>query len=425
VAKFQPAAHRSILIIDVERFGDPARTNAHQLAVRAGMYKVLQQSLSKARITKAQYTTEDRGDGVLVLISPEVPKSQLVTRVPANLAEALDRHNADSSTEARIRLRMVLHAGEVHPDTHGVTGYAIIHAFRLIEAPELKSALRASLGGLALIVSDWFYNEVVRHDATERAWFSHVSVAIKETATGAWVRVLEPAGSASEVRAPLGNRTYMYRIVDDVPANRDRRIGIIAGSIRKVQGVDVWVNPENTDMKMSRFEERTISAIIRYEGARRDGAGHVVDDLIADELAAKVTGICPTAAGAVVTTGPGELAHSHDVRHVIHVAAVHGEPGAGYRQVHDIGQCVTGALTEADLVSRSHPVTSILFPLLGAGQGGGDVDETARTLLGAAADYLTGSRDTQITTVYFLAHTDAELIAFRETLQRSPQFAAS
>ena len=71
------------------------------------------------------------------------------------------------------------------------------------------------------------------------------------------------------------------------------------------------------------------------------------------------------------------------------------------------------------------PVTSILFPLLGAGQGGGDVDETARTLLGAAADYLTGSRDTQITTVYFLAHTDAELVAFRETLQRSPQFAAS
>ena len=116
---------------------------------------------------------------MLVLISPEVPKSQLVTRVPANLAEALDRHNADSSTEARIRLRMVLHAGEVHQDTHGVTGYAIIHAFRLIEAPELKSALRASLGGLALIVSDWFYNEVVRHDATERAWFSHVSVAIK------------------------------------------------------------------------------------------------------------------------------------------------------------------------------------------------------------------------------------------------------
>ena len=63
MAKFQPAAHRSILIIDVERFGDPARTNAHQLAVRAGMYKVLQQSLSRARITRAQYTTEDRGTG--------------------------------------------------------------------------------------------------------------------------------------------------------------------------------------------------------------------------------------------------------------------------------------------------------------------------------------------------------------------------
>ena len=57
----QPAVHRAILIVDVERFGDPARTNAHQLAVRDGMYQALRQSFSSGRISWADCVTEDRG----------------------------------------------------------------------------------------------------------------------------------------------------------------------------------------------------------------------------------------------------------------------------------------------------------------------------------------------------------------------------
>lgn len=90
----QPAVHCAILIVDVEGFGDPARTNADQLAVRDGMYQALRRSFSSARISWAGCVTEDRGDGVLVLVPPVVPKSWLVTRLPAYLAEALVRHNA-------------------------------------------------------------------------------------------------------------------------------------------------------------------------------------------------------------------------------------------------------------------------------------------------------------------------------------------
>jgi hypothetical protein len=70
VAVFQPAVHRDIVIVVVENFGDPARTNAHQLGRLRGRRP---------------------GDGVLVLVSPEVPKSWLVTRLPVRLAEMLDR----------------------------------------------------------------------------------------------------------------------------------------------------------------------------------------------------------------------------------------------------------------------------------------------------------------------------------------------
>jgi hypothetical protein len=70
-----PAVHRAILIVDVENFGDPARTNAHQVAVRDGMYQALRQSFARARISWADCAAEDRGDGVLVLIPPRGGRS--------------------------------------------------------------------------------------------------------------------------------------------------------------------------------------------------------------------------------------------------------------------------------------------------------------------------------------------------------------
>ena len=188
---FKPAVHRAILIVDVESFGDPARTNAHQLAVRAVMYKALRQSFARARISWASCAIEDRGDGVLVLVPPEVPKSRLVTGLPARLADILGRHNSACPAPERIRLRMALHAGEVHQDDHGFAGTSVNQAFRLIEAPPSRTALRDSAAVVALIVSGWFYDEVVRHHpAAGPECFRQVRVVMKEAEMTAWVRVL-------------------------------------------------------------------------------------------------------------------------------------------------------------------------------------------------------------------------------------------
>jgi tetratricopeptide (TPR) repeat protein len=196
VGVFQAAVHRTIVIVDVENFGDPARTNAHQLAVREGMYGALRQSFAQAGISWATCVTEDRGDGVLVLVPPETPKSWLVTRLPALLAEILAVHNAACQMQERIRLRMALHAGEVHRDAHGWAGISLNRAFRLIDASACRAGLRDSSGVLALIVSDWFYEEVVRHHpAAEPACYSRAHVAVKETDMMAWVRVVK-AGEA-------------------------------------------------------------------------------------------------------------------------------------------------------------------------------------------------------------------------------------
>jgi NB-ARC domain-containing protein len=202
----QLPVHRAILVVDVERFGDRSRTNLNRLAIRKGLYKALIQAFRKSGIAWANCVSEDRGDGALILIPPDVPKTRLVTSLPVGLVAAVTRHNTGCSVPERMRLRAALHAGEVYHDAHGVVGASVNHAFRLAEAPELRSALGASPGVLALIVSDWLYDEVVRHDpAALPGLYRRVQVAVKETAAVAWIRVPEPGSAqapASANRSP-------------------------------------------------------------------------------------------------------------------------------------------------------------------------------------------------------------------------------
>src|ERR1019366_3181648 len=157
----RPAVHRTILVVDVEGFGDQRRTNPHRLAVRDGMYRALQQAFSHVGIPWAECYQESCGDGVFVLIPAEVPKGIFIESMPRELAEALREHNA---------------------------GHRAEEPFRLLDAGPLKSALAESPGTLALIVSSWFFDEVVRHSqANDAATYRRVRVAVKETTAVAWI----------------------------------------------------------------------------------------------------------------------------------------------------------------------------------------------------------------------------------------------
>jgi hypothetical protein len=84
----QLPVHRAIMVVDVERFGDRSRTNLNQLAIRRGLYKALTQAFRKSGIAWADCVSEDRGNGALILIPPDVPKTRLVTRLPTGLVAA-------------------------------------------------------------------------------------------------------------------------------------------------------------------------------------------------------------------------------------------------------------------------------------------------------------------------------------------------
>jgi tetratricopeptide (TPR) repeat protein len=183
-----PAVHRAIVCVDVEGFGDRRRTNPDRVVARDGLYRALSRAFARSGMCWEDCYHEDRGDGALILVPSDVPKSLLVTDVLRELAAALSEHNQAHDRPARIRLRLAVHAGEICHDAHGVAGTAINVAFRLLEAAPLKRALAGSSGVLAVIASRWFFEEVVRHTpASDPASYRRVPIAVKETRDSAWI----------------------------------------------------------------------------------------------------------------------------------------------------------------------------------------------------------------------------------------------
>ena len=83
------AVHRTIVVVDVEGFGDRRRTNRDQVAVRDGLYRAMRDAFGRAGIQWDDCGHEDRGDGVFVLVPAEVPKGLLAESLPSAQSEPL------------------------------------------------------------------------------------------------------------------------------------------------------------------------------------------------------------------------------------------------------------------------------------------------------------------------------------------------
>lgn len=178
-------------MVDIAGYGGMDRTRPNYVALRAGMYRAVQQAFDKAGIPWSECFQQDGGDGILALAPATIPKEAFAGILPNALVAALRDHNETHPAEERIKLRLALEAGEVTFDAlGGVAAPAIIRASRLLDAPRLKQFLADSPGVLAMIVSDWFYTEVIRHHADhEPDTYRKVTVNVKETATVGWIRL--------------------------------------------------------------------------------------------------------------------------------------------------------------------------------------------------------------------------------------------
>lgn len=188
--------HRSIVVVDVVSFTRPDRDNVDQLAIRAALYDTLRDAFEDSGIPWRQTVREDRGDGVLIFVSAEVSKVLLLGPMPARLAELLERGNTGRTVRQRFRLRVAVHAGEVHHDAHGYAGYDVNLAFRLVDARPLREAMEHSAAAVGLVVSEGVHDGVLRHGygGLDAAAFERVRVQVKSVDVVGWVQLF--AGGA-------------------------------------------------------------------------------------------------------------------------------------------------------------------------------------------------------------------------------------
>jgi hypothetical protein len=185
------AHHRVILAVDIEN--STHRPDQIKVRLRQAMYTILERALGAGGLTAEHYDPFlDRGDGVLTLIHPveQAPKSRLLDTVVPEIGRLLADHNARHQ-DHRFRLRVVVHAGEIHYDRRGCFGEALDIAFRLLDAPVLKQELRRTPAPLVLIVSEDIYRSVVRqgyHHIDERTFAPLVSAQIGGWRHRGWVR---------------------------------------------------------------------------------------------------------------------------------------------------------------------------------------------------------------------------------------------
>jgi len=191
--------YRAIVALDIE--SSTTRPNPVKGELRNKVYELFEVALCTAGIGKRfRDRFIDRGDGILALIHPvdQAPKALLLNRAVPLLGRLLAEYNASlprhSQPQRQLRLRVVVHAGDVHYDANGCYGEALDVAFRLLDAARVKKALRETADPLVLVISEDIHNSVVRHgyDGIDRQSFQRlVRVGVAGRRYPGWVRCPE------------------------------------------------------------------------------------------------------------------------------------------------------------------------------------------------------------------------------------------
>jgi O-acetyl-ADP-ribose deacetylase (regulator of RNase III) len=147
--------------------------------------------------------------------------------------------------------------------------------------------------------------------------------------------------------------------------------------VELVRDIDVIVAPTNVYLELPQPYKASVSAALRRAAAQRAADGTIVTDPVAAELQAWMTANgrrgLPVSAGTVAATSAGGLS-GQGIRRIYHAAVATPLPGTNEYDVQpaSISQAVHAAFAAARAErDQFRPrLTSLGFPLLGAGRGG-------------------------------------------------------
>ncbi|MGC7100926.1 hypothetical protein ACPZ19_40160 [Amycolatopsis lurida] len=228
---------RTMIVVDIE--GSTLRNNTATAVLRHDLYELFEAALLECDITeKLRDPFTDRGDGLMAFVHAvdQAPKTLMVNRFIPVLTRLLGEHGL-KRPERKFRIRAAMHAGDVHFDLRGPFGEDVTLTTRLVDAPELKVALRRTTAPLVLAVSEQFHHSVIRHGyegIDEERFERSIELDIGGRSTSGWVQLPETRapGKPIPLRDRVSQRTRSAarfpvrtplprRLRRDVPEERD------------------------------------------------------------------------------------------------------------------------------------------------------------------------------------------------------------
>jgi hypothetical protein len=164
-----PSRCRVIVALDIEQ--STTRPDLVKGDLRTMLYELFDAALRSAGVDADRHDRFiDRGDGLLALIDP-ADQAIVLNHVVPVFSQLLTGYNARFANlgdgQRELRVRVVLHSGEINDDDNGPFGETLDTAFRLLDAPRVKAALRAAHEPLLLIISGEVYEAAVRYNPAE------------------------------------------------------------------------------------------------------------------------------------------------------------------------------------------------------------------------------------------------------------------
>lgn len=179
----------AMLGVDIAEFTRADRDDEIQLHLRTCLYGLLREALGRSGMSWDQGQHEDRGDGAVMIFSPDQAAQPIVDAFPDRLRCLIRRHNRFSCEPVRMQLRVAVHVGPVYRDEHGFAGDDVTYLCRMLDAQPLRRALTDSGAELAFIISDYVYEKLVRRrqSLADQRSFQRVRTQVKRTLVHGWI----------------------------------------------------------------------------------------------------------------------------------------------------------------------------------------------------------------------------------------------
>lgn len=188
---------RDVTLVALDIVGFGRRDSADQLRLRKGLFAVVR-GVKQRLGHLITYDVLDRGDGVLVVLPSDTDLIRVVERAIPGVADEVTTGTEELGA-GEMRLRCVIHKGEVQRDKWGWVGAEVNLVFRLIDSEELRRRLSITDASLVVALSQSVYGELSRLHGNDRqsmsnslkaGWGSEPEecrLAAKETDVVAWV----------------------------------------------------------------------------------------------------------------------------------------------------------------------------------------------------------------------------------------------